>query len=921
MLHNLPALLRRRLSVSQRFALLSFLCVLAITVLVCATASLVLQRQLVKHDGAVIGDLASLLFTSIVPAGFFAEPIGTAPMHAERLKEFARSKHVIRFLVYDADRRVLWSDDASVIGRRFGEHPEVEATLRGDTSAGIIHPGTEHHSELNAFPRLQEVYTPVRYQSNEPIVGAIELYRAPPALFAALDRGVLIVWILGGAAGMLLYLTLVSVARSCSREQVRLEAKLAGYARALEVQVDERTRDLAEKAKSLSILYAVSSALGRSLETREILAQALEELVDGKTFDGGWIQLLPDETEGIPLVIRRGICDEAVQRFAGRLDAVAQSAQACVIALEETPDGQPGASGERKGGLVLVPIGVGGRSLGTLAVAGPGIDRFTPDDTQLLSSVGRQIGIAVGNAKLYAETREREHEARILYDTTGRFGDLTDGDALLKAIVKGAVTLTQASYGGIGFPDGDDMVGHRLVPHEQRAVVRLNMAECLSGLAFTSGVPQVANDAANDSRVNRASVRSLGVRNLACVPLQHRGRVIGVLFVGNKEVGTFTGQDVVRLRAFAHHAAVALENARLLRETKSAKEYLENLIASSVDAIVTLDSLGRITFVSKGGQRMFGCADGEMIGRPVRTLWVCGPRDFRTFRTRLVRSGRVENYETDLAIGNGVRLSVSISASFLRDTAGEVSGILAVVKDVTSLRRLHEQIVRSERLAAAGLLAAGVAHEVGNPLTCISSLAQILMARTSDGAVRRDLEHIEVHAGRIGRIVQDFTRLTRPAPATLSKVSVHDLLDTAVNLARHNPAARRMRVDRAVDPALPLVRVAPDHLVQVFLNLILNAADAGGKLTIRALVAGDMIQVIFEDSGCGMTTEQMRRLFDPFHSTKDDETHLGLGLFVSHEIVRQHGGDLLVESQPGLGATLTVVLPSERLPQLSEELV
>jgi signal transduction histidine kinase len=130
-----------------------------------------------------------------------------------------------------------------------------------------------------------------------------------------------------------------------------------------------------------------------------------------------------------------------------------------------------------------------------------------------------------------------------------------------------------------------------------------------------------------------------------------------------------------------------------------------------------------------------------------------------------------------------------------------------------------------------------------------------------------------------------------------------------------------MRVDRAVDPALPLVRVAPDHLVQVFLNLILNAADAGGKLTIRALVAGDMIQVIFEDSGCGMTTEQMRRLFDPFHSTKDDETHLGLGLFVSHEIVRQHGGDLLVESQPGLGATLTVVLPSERLPQLSEELV
>jgi len=412
------------------------------------------------------------------------------------------------------------------------------------------------------------------------------------------------------------------------------------------------------------------------------------------------------------------------------------------------------------------------------------------------------------------------------------------------------------------------------------------------------------------------------VRNLVCVPLQHRGRVIGVLFVGNKEIGPFTEQDVVRLRTFAHHAAVALENARLLHETKSTKEYLENLIASSVDAIVTLDPRGRITFVSRGGQCMFGCAeDGELIGRQVRALWACGPRDFRRFRARLVRAGRVENYETELAMDTGGRLVVNISASFLRGAEGEVTGVLAVVKDVTSLRRLHEQIVRSERLAAAGLLAAGVAHEVGNPLTCISALAQVLMARTSDKAILDGLENIEVHVGRISRIVQDLTRLTRPAPATLREASVGNLVDTAVSLARHNPAVRRMKMDSVVDPALPAVRVAPDHLVQVFLNLILNAADSGGNLTIRAVGAGGAIRVIFEDTGCGMTAEEKRRLFDPFHSTKDNETHLGLGLFVSHEIVRQHGGDLLVESQPGVGATVTVVLPVEPLPAMSEELV
>src|SRR6266851_1376887 len=919
MLSKLHALTLRRLSVSQRFALLSFFCVLAITGLVCVASSAVLRRQLVVHDGAVIADLASRLFTSSVPPEFFAVPSGAPPAGAERLREFARSEQVVRFMVYDADGWVLWSDDASLTGHHFGENTKVAAALRGETIAEISHPGAEgHHPTLRGFPRLEEVYTPVRYQSNGPIVGVIELYRAPPTLFAVLDHGVVVVWVLGGIAGAILYLTLITVAWNCYRTQIRLETELAGYARILEARVDERTRELAQKAKYLSILYAVSSALGRSLETQEILGRALDELADGKGFDGGWIQLLPDENDPLPLIVRRGICEEIVQRFTARADAVARSGQACVVALEGAPDAQSGAAQWARG-LVFAPIGVGDRPLGALAVAGPGVDRFTPDDTQLLSSVGRQIGVAIGNARLYATTREREREARILFETTGRFGELTDCDALLKAIVEGAVSLTRASYGGTGFPDGDDMVMHRLVAPEQGAVVRLKIVECLAGLTFTSGAPQVANDAAQDSRVNRASARSLRVRNLACVPLQHRGRVIGVLFVGNKEIGPFTEQDVVRLRTFAHHAAVALENARLLRETKNTKEYLENLVASSVDAIVTLDPLGRITFVSKGGQRTFGCGGGELIGRPVRALWACGPRDFRAFRARLVRSGRVENHETELAMGKGARLVVNISASFLRGASGEVSGILAVVKDVTSLRRLHEQIVRSERLAAAGLLAAGVAHEVGNPLTCISALAQVLMARTSDGAIREGLENIEIYVGRIGRIVQDLTQLTRPTPATLSEASLEDLVDTAVNLARHNPVVRRMRVDSVVEPTLPPVRAASDRLVQVFLNLILNAADAGGNLTIRAVRASDAILVTFEDSGCGITAEQMRHLFDPFHSTKNSDNHLGLGLFVSHEIVRQHGGDLLVESQPGAGSTITVVLPLEPLPLLAEE--
>jgi len=115
-----------------------------------------------------------------------------------------------------------------------------------------------------------------------------------------------------------------------------------------------------------------------------------------------------------------------------------------------------------------------------------------------------------------------------------------------------------------------------------------------------------------------------------------------------------------------------------------------------------------------------------------------------------------------------------------------------------------------------------------------------------------------------------------------------------------------------MDPGLPRVRVAPDQLLQVFLNLIVNAADAGGDLTVTSMTQGETVQVIFADTGRGISIEDSSRVFDPFYSTKEADKHLGLGLFVSHEIVREHGGAIHVESKPGCGSTFTVVLPLER---------
>ena len=1068
-----------RLTLLQKFSIVGVVSTLAITIVLCAAGTKFMGRHLVAHDAAMVGEHAALVVRQTIAETAFTQSATPDLSTFQRsIEPFSRDEGIVRVILYGAAARVLWSDDASLIGRDFTHHAEVGAALRGASTARIVYPDQEDHQQaLAALGRLEEIYLPVRYRDGGPVVGVLELYRYPRPLFALLDRGLLAVWGLGTAGAVSLYLILFGVVRHSARKQNRLDAQQAAYAQELEARVEDRTQELYRRATGVAMLYTISRALAQSLETHEILDRALDELVNVEGVEGVWISLLPADTEDAPLVARRGVSDEILQQFAVEAAAVATSGQARLV-----DDVAPCAS-------LLVPICVGDRPRGTLALVRRESPRFTPDETQLVGAVARQIGVAIGKAEQYAAARERERETRILYETTRHFAEQRDPDALLTAILEGAVAILRGSWGGVGFPEGEDIVIRRLVTSRATGptVIRHKIAHSLAGFTYRTGQPQMTNDPRADSRTNHEVADKLGVRGMVCSPLQIHGRVTGVLFVSNKQSGRFTERDLVLLTAFANHAAVALEhvrlqaeavkrereafilyrtstrlhgqtdleallttiiegaieitnaacgaigrvaggeivlrplvgfsldperaeirlpmadstagltyatgesvivnelerspcagpvreaaracgirtflcaplqtqkktivgvikvcnkkgdapftdddlrllttfathaamaieNAALLHDTKATKEYLENLIESSVDGIVTVSPRGAVTFLSRGARRILGYGADDVPIPSARAYWTRGARDFRAFRRRLVDKGRVENYETQLRTAAGAVLAVNISASLLRGTGGTVTGMLAVIRDVTAQRKLHEQIVFSERLASAGLLAAGVAHEVGNPLTCISSLSQVLRARASDPAIRSGLEDIEAHAGRIERIVQDLRQLAQPVPLEIRESSLDDLVLNAVHLARHNPSARTMKIETLFDATVPRLRVAADHLLQVFLNIILNAADAGGELTIRTVAAGSDVRVVFEDTGRGMGAEELRRLFDPFYSTKSPDQHMGLGLFVSHEIVRQHGGTLRADSAPGCGCTVTVTLPVERSPALS----
>jgi signal transduction histidine kinase len=185
----------------------------------------------------------------------------------------------------------------------------------------------------------------------------------------------------------------------------------------------------------------------------------------------------------------------------------------------------------------------------------------------------------------------------------------------------------------------------------------------------------------------------------------------------------------------------------------------------------------------------------------------------------------------------------------------------------------------------------------------------MLAVVAADPRVRQGLAEAQGHVDRIDRTLQDLRRISRPRPFEVAETTVGELVETALRLARHSPAAKHLKVAITLAPSLPPLRVSGDHLVQVFVNLVLNAAESGGDLAIAATGDGAVVRIAFRDTGCGMSPEQLGRLFEPFASTKDGAGHLGLGLYVSREIVHRHGGRITVDSRPGAGSTVTVTLP------------
>jgi signal transduction histidine kinase len=229
--------------------------------------------------------------------------------------------------------------------------------------------------------------------------------------------------------------------------------------------------------------------------------------------------------------------------------------------------------------------------------------------------------------------------------------------------------------------------------------------------------------------------------------------------------------------------------------------------------------------------------------------------------------------------------------------------------------------MHSEKLASLGRLAAGVAHEIGNPLTSISTFAQLLREAATDEFAKSSLEVINTHIQRITDIVRRMSTFSRADSLTVRPVQLNDVLNSTLDLMRLDKRMKStIEIALSQDGCLPLTMIDEGQIAQVFINLILNALDAmpeGGRLSVATRQGRDdqgreSILTEFADTGVGIPREELEKIFDPFYTTKEAGKGTGLGLSLSYDIVKRFKGDIKVESEVGKGTTFTVVLPVEK---------
>jgi two-component system, NtrC family, sensor kinase len=370
-------------------------------------------------------------------------------------------------------------------------------------------------------------------------------------------------------------------------------------------------------------------------------------------------------------------------------------------------------------------------------------------------------------------------------------------------------------------------------------------------------------------------------------------------------------------------ADLAVEVAAQSREIDEQRRFISLIIDSLPVGLYVIDRDYRIKIWNR--QREIGAPGlrrDEVVGRQVFEVLTRQPaEELRADFDRVFQTGEILQEELDVSLGGEVR-SFRLSKIPMRLGGDQISHVITIGEDVTESRRIQGQIMQSEKLAAIGQLAAGVMHEINNPLATISACVAAIDGRLGQLtgkeklAVEEYLEIIDKEVDRCTRIVDGLLDFSRPKGKAKGRMVLNALVDETLFLLKHHQRFKRLTLVRELDMSLPTTNGNAEQLTQVLMALMLNAVDAmddrRGKLTVRTGRNPNLADEVFveiEDNGVGIPRSEQSKIFDPFYTTKPPGRGTGLGLSICYGIVEDHRGRIEVDSQPGRGSIFRVFLP------------
>ncbi len=416
------------------------------------------------------------------------------------------------------------------------------------------------------------------------------------------------------------------------------------------------------------------------------------------------------------------------------------------------------------------------------------------------------------------------------------------------------------------------------------------------------------------------------------VPLLAGGEISGEVHVnypGAREkaaqVAAPVRQDKGLVIPIANHMAVVAHTRRLLRETSYLRDYLDHLIDQANVLIVATDLSGRLTVWNRAMNRLSGIRRDEAVGKDlVQWSSELGSPQLGLVMRQVAATGESATRELRLPTAGGTVLRAAFNVVIVKQ-GNQPAAVLAIGQDVTALRALQDQVVHAEKLATLGQIAAGVAHEINNPLTSIQLCAEAVSRKAvlakegripnafDDADIDR-LSKIKEGAERIRRFAKELVTFARPSRREREVIDVNGLIEQALSFCEHPLAGHGARLEKDFHAALPPIRAVRDQLLQVMINLINNAAQAlpkgGGVVRLRTWKKGNaVIGIAVSDNGKGIKDADRPHIFEPFFSTKAPGQGTGLGLSIVRNIVYSQGGQINFQSRYGGGTTFVLTLP------------